>query len=228
MTTQQHLTMTVDDAVLDGDLFIPEHPQPETGLAALIMFAHGGGSDRNSPRNRYVATVMQDKGFATFLFDLLTADEKIQDTATAEYRFDIGLLRQRLTGVTEWLLLNIPSMRDISIGYFGASTGAAAAIRAAVQGPQNVRAIVSRGGRPDLAGDDLTRVNIPALFIVGGKDRAVLDLNKSAIALYRGESNLAVIPEAGHLFEEPGALEEVARLSGEWFSTYLLPRVVHA
>ena len=198
------------DAVLDGDLRVPN------GATAAVVFAHGSGSSRHSPRNRFVADVLVEAGLATLLVDLLTQDEEAVDLQTAELRFDFGLLARRLGSVTDSLIAESPASRR-TIGYFGASTGAAAALIAAVDRPEKVRAIVSRGGRPDLATDVLTDVGQPTLLIVGGADEVVLDLNRRALAALTGPKELAIVPGATHLFEEPGALDRVAELARDWF-----------
>jgi pimeloyl-ACP methyl ester carboxylesterase len=180
------------------------------------MFAHGSGSSRHSPRNRYVAGVLNEGGLATLLIDLLTADEQEVDLQTAHLRFDIPFLARRLETITEWLSIH-PDVRDLKLGHFGASTGAAAALVAAADLPHLVRAVVSRGGRPDLAGESLPRVEAPTLLIVGGADPVVLDLNHQAVDRMHCEKKLQVIPGAGHLFEEPGALSKVAALARDWF-----------
>jgi putative phosphoribosyl transferase len=201
---------------LEGNLSLPERAR------GIVLFAHGSGSSRHSPRNRYVAQVLNEAKLATLLVDLLTPDEEAVDLRTAHLRFDIGLLAGRLVGVTDWLT-QYPDARELRIGYFGASTGAAAALVAAAQRPDAVGAIVSRGGRPDLAGPALARVRAPTLLIVGGNDFEVVELNRRALALLRCEKQLEIVPGATHLFEEPGALEEVARLACEWFERYLTP-----
>ena len=201
---------------LEGNLSLPE------GARRIVLFAHGSGSSRHSPRNRYVAQVLNEAKLATLLVDLLTPDEEAVDLRTAHLRFNIGLLTGRLVGVTAWLT-QYPDTRELRIGYFGASTGAAAALVAAAQRPDAVGAIVSRGGRPDLAGPALARVRAPTLLIVGGNDFEVVELNRRALARLRCEKQLEIVPGATHLFEEPGALEEVARLAREWFERYLTP-----
>jgi putative phosphoribosyl transferase len=201
---------------LEGNLSLPERAR------GIVLFAHGSGSSRHSPRNRYVARVLNEAELATLLVDLLTPDEEAVDLRTAHLRFDIGLLAGRLVGVTDWLT-QYPDTRELRIGYFGASTGAAAALVAAAQHPDAVGAIVSRGGRPDLAGPALARVRAPTLLIVGGNDFEVVELNRRALAPLRCEKQLEIVPGATHLFEEPGALEEVARLAREWFERYLTP-----
>lgn len=203
--------MSVDVSVRVGEVSLPGNLAIPDGARAIIVFAHGSGSSRLSPRNRYVAGVLNESGFGTLLFDLLTPKE---DEVYAT-RFDIGLLSRRLGGATEWLLQR--EARGLKLGYFGASTGAAAALQASV-GRQEVRAIVSRGGRPDLAWDYLERVTAPTLLIVGGRDEEVLELNRNALARMRvRDRRLAVVPGATHLFEEPGTLEEAAKEATDWF-----------
>jgi putative phosphoribosyl transferase len=210
---EQAVKITAEDVLLEGDLVIPSQAQ------GIVLFVHGSGSSRKSSRNRYVANVLNEAGMATLLFDLLTAEEERRDAITAELRFDIGLLAERLLDATDWVLEQA-ELDELQFGYFGASTGAAAALVAAAI-RQDVSAIVSRGGRPDLAGPALPRVTAPTLFIVGGEDRVVFELNKQAMAQIRGEKRLEVIPGATHLFEEPGALEQVARLARMWFEGHL-------
>jgi putative phosphoribosyl transferase len=218
MKIEEHaVRLNAGGVALSGDLALPE------GVRALVLFAHGSGSSRFSPRNRYVAEQLNAAGLATLLVDLLTPDEEALDQQTAELRFDIGLLAQRLVGVSDWLRQQ-PQTRDLALGYFGASTGAAAALVAAAARPQAVGAVVSRGGRPDLAGDALPLVQAPTLLIVGGNDRQVIALNQAALERMRCERRLVIVPGATHLFEEPGALEEVARLARDWFLRYLAPR----
>ena len=186
----------------------------------IVLFAHGSGSSRHSPRNRFVAGALNDGGIATLLFDLLTPEEEAIDRRTAELRFDVGLLAKRLAAATLWTGSQ-QGLRGLKVGYFGASTGAAAALIAAAALPHAVSAVVSRGGRPDLAGEHLRAVRAPTLMIVGGADDLVLQLNRQALAMMRAERDLVVVPGATHLFEEPGALEQVARLSRAWFQRYL-------
>ncbi|HEX7078274.1 MAG TPA: dienelactone hydrolase family protein [Candidatus Eisenbacteria bacterium] len=202
--------------VLTGDLIVP------AGAPGIVLFAHGSGSGRWSPRNRAVAGALQEAGLATLLFDLLTPEEEVVDRRTAHLRFDIPLLARRLIGATEWLASD-PDGRGRAIGYFGASTGAAAALVAEAEGPRGrIAAIVSRGGRPDLAGDALPRVGAPTLLIVGGDDVAVIGMNRRAIQEMRSaETRLEIVPGATHLFEEPGALETVSSLARDWFLRYL-------
>jgi putative phosphoribosyl transferase len=203
-------------ATLEGNLSLPE------GARGVVLFAHGSGSSRHSPRNRHVARLLNEAKLATLLIDLLTSDEEAIDQWTAHLRFDIGLLAERLVRVTDWLTQR-PDTRDLRVGYFGASTGAAAALVAAAERPQVVGAVVSRGGRPDLAGPALARVQAPTLLIVGGNDFQVIELNRAALAQLRCEKQLVIVPGATHLFEEPGALDEVARLAREWFEHHLMP-----
>ena len=200
------------DAVLVGDLDAPD------GAKGVVVFAHGSGSSRFSPRNRQVATALHEKGLGTLLMDLLTPEEERVDARTAELRFDIDLLGRRTAAAVDETAARDPTM---AIGCFGASTGAAAALVAASERPALVNAVVSRGGRPDLAGSALGRVRAPTLLIVGGRDREVLELNEQAMSRMPGEVELAVIEGATHLFEEPGALEEVARLAADWFRRHL-------
>lgn len=205
---------------LRGDVRMPHLP------LGLVVFVHGSGSGRLSPRNQFVAEALGREGFATLLFDLLTPEEEARDRITAQWRFDIALLSERLVGVTEWLNAR-PEFRALPLGYFGASTGAAAALVAAARVPARVRAVVSRGGRPDLAGPLLGRVDAPTLLIVGGEDQAVIELNRRALAqMRRGSHDLVIVPRATHLFEEPGTLEEVATLAAGWFRRHLagIPR----
>jgi pimeloyl-ACP methyl ester carboxylesterase len=201
------------DARLEGNLEVVD---PDAGI---VLFAHGSGSSRHSPRNRNVARHLRDRGLGTLLFDLLTDDEERIDLVSREYRFDIPLLAERLVGATRWLIANRPA--PTAVGYFGASTGAAAALIAAAEEPETVRAVVSRGGRPDLAGDALGRVRAPTLLIVGGSDPVVLDLNRDALRRLDCEKSLVVVPGATHLFEEPGALDAVARHAADWFARHL-------
>ncbi|MEQ7126074.1 dienelactone hydrolase family protein [Actinopolymorpha sp. B11F2] len=206
------------DVELRGDLVLP------TSAEALVLFAHGSGSSRHSPRNRAVARTLSDAGFATVLLDLLTPDEEVRDRQTAELRFDIGLLGKRVTAAVDQLR-RWEETRSLPIGIFGASTGAASALVAAAERPDDVGAIVSRGGRPDLAGVALDRVRAPTLLIVGSEDRQVLGLNQQAARRLSAPHDIAVVAGATHLFEEPGALERVAQLASEWFSRYLRPDV---
>ena len=206
----------INSIVLEGNLVIPE------GAQGIVIFAHGSGSSRHSSRNKYVAWKLQKEGFGTLLFDLLTVEEERIDMVTAHLRFDIDLLANRLVDVTNWFLINFVT-ENLNIGYFGASTGAAAALIAATENPNVIKAIVSRGGRPDLAEKALPDVKAPTLLIVGGNDFQVIDMNQWALErLNVKDKELKIVPGATHLFEESGALEEVAHLAGEWFKRYLL------
>jgi len=200
--------------VLDGDLALPSDP------VGVVLFAHGSGSSRHSPRNRYVAGELQRSGLATVLADLLTPREEQLDAPTAALRFDIPLLAARLTALTDWVAGH-EATAELPVGLFGASTGAAAALVAAAERPAAVAAVVSRGGRPDLAGESLRAVRQPTLLIVGDRDEIVIGLNRRAMTLLGGEVRLEIVPGATHLFEEPGALERVAHLARDWFLTYL-------
>src|SRR5438874_2640306 len=200
--------------VLSGNLTIPKNAVP------LVPFAHGSGSSRHSPRNQFVARTLNDAGLATLLFDLLTRDEELIDMHAREHRFNIGLLAERLVHATRWAKQQ-KQTRDLRIGYFGSSTGAAAALVAAAEIPQDVGAVVSRGGRADLAGDALPKVQAPTLLIVGGNDDIVIELNEMARDQMRCEVKLEIVAGATHLFEEPGALEKVAKLASDWFSLRL-------
>ena len=204
-------------ALLEGEVHVGDEAR------GLVLFAHGSGSSRHSPRNQFVARSLQRTGVATLLFDLLTREEEALDLATRHLRFDIGLLAERLVDASRWVRSR-PETRELSIGYFGASTGGGAALVAAAEPGNEIGAVVSRGGRPDLAADALTRVKSPTLLIVGGLDETVIRLNKEALALLRCEKELRIVPGATHLFEEPGTLEEVARLAGEWFGRHLRGR----
>lgn len=203
-------------ATLEGELVVPEQ------ATGVVLFAHGSGSSRHSSRNRFVAGELQAAGLATLLIDLLTPEEEAIDQHTAYLRFDIPLLAERLVAATRWLGSE-PSTRALQVGYFGASTGAGAALVAAAT--ERVGAVVSRGGRPDLAGKALPLVRAPTLLIVGGRDLQVLELNRAAMARMQTETRLEIVPGASHLFEEPGTLEVVARLAQDWFLRYL-PREV--
>lgn len=214
--TEHERTMRVPagSVTLEGDLMIPE------GAQGVVLFAHGSGSSRHSPRNRRVAGLLHEAKLATLLVDLLTADEEVADRRTGHLRFDIGLLAERLVEAADWLGRQ-PETRDLALGCFGASTGAAAALVAAAARPNSVCAVVSRGGRPDLAGPSLPVVRSPTLLVVGGDDTPVLELNRQAYERLHCEKRLVVIPGATHLFEEPGALDEVARHAGDWFEQHL-------
>jgi putative phosphoribosyl transferase len=201
-------------AVLSGNLTIPEN------AAGLVLFAHGSGSSRHSPRNQFVARTLNDARLATLLFDLLTQHEEAIDMRTGEHRFNIGLLAERLVHATTWAKQQ-EQTRDLRLGYFGSSTGGGAALVAAAELPQDVDAVVSRGGLPDLAGDALPKVQAPTLLIVGGNDDIVIELNEMARDQMRCEVKLEIVPGATHLFEEPGALEKVAKLASDWFVDHI-------
>jgi putative phosphoribosyl transferase len=205
--------LPVGDATLQGDLVLPK------GAVGIVLFAHGSGSSRHSPRNRGVAATLNEARIGTMLVDLLTPAEERADRLTRELRFDIGPLARRLIAASDWLRAGPAA--SLRIGLFGASTGAAAALMAAAERPDDVAAVVSRGGRPDLAGPALMRVGAPTLLIVGGADEPVLELNRRALHLVQSEKRLAIVPGATHLFEEAGALEQVAALAADWFSRYL-------
>jgi dienelactone hydrolase len=204
------------DISLDGDLEVP------IGARGLVIFAHGSGSSRRSPRNQFVARALQARGMATLLTDLLTAEEEAVDRRTAHLRFDIALLARRLVAIIDWSR-KVPDLEALPIGLFGASTGAGAALVAAAHRGRDIAAIVSRGGRPDLAGSDLARVTAPTLLIVGGHDAPVIELNQSAAKAMLAQTAITIVPGASHLFEEPGALERVAELAASWFSDHLVP-----
>jgi putative phosphoribosyl transferase len=206
------VTINAGGATLEGNLIVP------SGATGVVLFAHGSGSSRFSTRNRYVAEMLRKQGLATLLIDLLTHEEELVDTRTAHLRFDIELLAVRLVGAAEWLTLHHP---ELKIGLFGASTGGGAALVAAAHIPDRIAAVVSRGGRPDLAGRALPYVKAPTLLIVGGDDTPVIQMNKDAYDQMKCVKKVVIIPAASHLFEEPGTLEEVARLAGDWFKKYL-------
>lgn len=201
---------------IGADLRVPAN------AAGLVMFAHGSGSSRFSGRNRAVASFLEERGFGTLLLDLLTPDEDKIDRITAEHRFDIPLLGRRVVLATDWLAER-NDLRDLPLGYFGASTGAAAALLAAADRPQTTRAVVSRGGRPDLAGPALPRVEAPTLLIVGSHDEPVIEMNETAKARMHAHVELSIVPGATHLFEEPGTLEQVMDLAAGWFQRWLAP-----
>jgi putative phosphoribosyl transferase len=209
----QSVQVPAGRVLLEADLAVPE------AARGVVLFAHGSGSSRHSPRNRYVATELHPSGLATVLADLLTPAEEQTDARTGQLRFDIGLLALRVTFLTDWLAACQP-MAGLPIGLFGASTGAAAALVAAAGRPRSVTAVVSRGGRPDLAGDHLRSVRQPALLIVGELDPEVIELNRRAMRRLGGETRLEIVEGASHLFEEPGALEQVARLARDWFADH--------
>jgi putative phosphoribosyl transferase len=208
------VTLATGEVRLGGDLSIPEGP------AGVVLFAHGSGSSRFSPRNRFVAGELNRAGLGTLLIDLLTPDEERADRLTANPRFDIPRLAARLTGAIDWLAAD-PHTAGLPVALFGASTGGGAALVAAANGPDRVAAVVSRGGRPDLAGEALGRVRAPTLLIVGGEDPPVIDLNRAAMAHMTCEPRLEIVPGATHLFEEPGALEQVAALAADWFRRHM-------
>lgn len=214
---EDHVKIPLGSISLDGNLDIPE------GAEGIVIFAHGSGSSRFSPRNRFVAGYLQSLGLATLLFDLLTPEEDEIDRLTAQLRFNIELLAERLVGATDWVIGN-PATSDLKIGYFGASTGAAAALIAASERPEQTSAVVSRGGRPDLADRVLGDVKAPTLLIVGSMDSPVIDMNKWALERLSSEKEMKLVSGATHLFEEPGTLEEAARLAGEWFRKHLRSR----
>ncbi|MFN8063698.1 MAG: alpha/beta family hydrolase [Vicinamibacterales bacterium] len=208
------VTVPVEGGSLAGDLRIPP------GARGVVLFAHGSGSSRHSPRNQHVARTLEQRGLATLLIDLLTQAEEALDDVTAQYRFDIPMLAERLVSVVGWLQRE-PATSRLAIGLFGASTGAGAALMAAAACPEAIGAVVSRGGRPDLAGAALAMVRCPTLLIVGGLDTPVIEMNREAAVRMRAVVHLDIVPGATHLFEEPGTLEQVATLAGEWFTQYL-------
>ena len=213
---EQTIDIPIERIRLEADIAVP------AAARGTVLFAHGSGSSRHSPRNRFVAEVLQAAGLATVLVDLLTPEEDRADRTTAAHRFDIALLAPRLTALTDWLADREP-VAGLGVGLFGASTGAAAALVAAAARPALVGAVVSRGGRPDLAGAALVSVRQPTLLIVGGRDEPVLELNRQALRHLRGEARLEIVPAATHLFEEPGTLERVASLARDWFVRHLAP-----
>jgi putative phosphoribosyl transferase len=212
----QSVRIAAGGVTLEADVAVPG------SASGVVLFAHGSGSGRHSPRNRYVAGELQRAGLATVLADLLTPEEERVDAGTGALRFDIGLLAGRVAALTDWLV-DREETADLGVGLFGASTGAAAALVAATARPASVEAVVSRGGRPDLAGGLLRLVRQPVLLIVGERDRTVLDLNRAAMQELDGETGLEIVPGATHLFEESGALERVARLARDWFVGHLQP-----
>jgi dienelactone hydrolase len=211
---EREISFLAGETRLGGSLTVPD------GAEAIVVFAHGSGSSRHSPRNRQVAEGLNEAGLATLLVDLLSEDEERIDRVTAALRFDIALLAERLVAATDWVGRD-DELGTLRVGYFGASTGAAAALVAAAERPET-GAVVSRGGRPDLAGEALRRVRAPTLLIVGGNDPVVLELNEAALNELEAEAELVVVPGATHLFEEPGALEAVTRLARDWFARHLL------
>jgi putative phosphoribosyl transferase len=212
--SEEMVDIPIGSAVIHGDLRVPPRP------IGLVIFSHGSGSSRFSGRNRKVAESLQIRGFATLLLDLLTDEEESVDIYTQQYRFDIPRLGSRVTAAVEWATRN-PTLSALPIGLFGASTGAAAAVIAAAARPQLIRAVVSRGGRPDLAAEALTNVEAPTLLLVGSADHPVIEMNRKALRRIHAESELRIVAGAGHLFEEPGTLEEVERLAGDWFEEFL-------
>ncbi len=206
--------ISAGSVTLEGNLSLPDH------AIALVLFAHGSGSSRHSPRNQFVERTLNNAGLATLLFDLLTPEEESIDARTAEFRFNLGLLAERLVHATKWAKQQ-EQMRDLLIGYFGSSTGGGAALVAAAEIQQDVVAVVSRGGRPDLAAGALPKVQAPTLLIVGGNDDVVIALNEQARDRMSCEVKLEIVPGATHLFEEPGALEQVAKLASDWFVAHL-------
>jgi dienelactone hydrolase len=222
MNAVQHGTPIPAGGVsLEADIVVPDTAR------GLALFAHGSGSSRHSPRNRLVANELQDAGLATVLIDLLSATEEQRDDRTGEFRFNIGLLADRVSAVTDWLVAHEPTS-GLGVGLFGASTGAAAALVAAAMRPSSAQAVVSRGGRPDLAGEFLPRVRQPTLLIVGENDRQVIELNRKAMTQLSAPTQLEIVPRATHLFEEPGALQQVARLAKDWFIRHLGPLPIRA
>ena len=212
--TAMEISIPLKAVALSGELSL------RPNALGLVLFAHGSGSSRHSPRNQYVARILRESGLGTLLFDLLTAEEEQTEAHTRHLRFNIALLAERLVGATRWAL-DQDATRGLNAGYFGASTGAAAALVAAAELGQTIRAVVSRGGRPDLAGDNLERVTAPTLLIVGGADSAVIPLNEEACSRLRCERALRIVAGASHLFEEPGALEKAAKMAAEWFADHL-------
>ena len=213
MAKETHVKIPIGKFNLEGELVIPQ------GAQGLVLFVHGSGSSRKSPRNQYVAQVLNEAGIATLLFDLLTAEEEVVDERTRELRFDIELLAERLEKVTSWAVKN-PTTKHLNLGYFGASTEAAAALIAETHTSHLIRAIVSRGGRPDLAYSHLSKVKAPTLLLVGGLDGIVIELNEKALSQLRCPKELVIIKGATHLFEEIGTLEEVAETARDWFLKY--------
>lgn len=214
LVKEQPVRIPLEDILLEGNLTIPENAK------GIVVFAHGSGSSRNSPRNRYVADVLNKYSLATLLTDLLSPDEEAIDLQTRHLRFDIPMLADRLVGIVQWTQ-DQEKIKNLNIGYFGSSTGGGAALIAAANLPNKIKAVVSRGGRPDLAGEFLSKVKAPALLIVGERDPDVIDLNEQAMAKLNDQSMLEIIPRATHLFEEAGALEEVAHMAAAWFEKYL-------
>jgi putative phosphoribosyl transferase len=216
MENERPLRLVIDGAPLEGNLVIPKKAK------GIVIFAHGSGSSRNSPRNRFVAGVLKESGLATLLFDLLTPKEESLDSISGHLRFDIDFLARRLIGAVDWTAHN-KDTQSLAIGCFGASTGAAAALVAAAERPQTVKAVVSRGGRPDLAESSLSRVQAPVLLIIGGLDMQVIELNRQAMERLTSVKELSIVPGATHLFDEQGTLPQVADLAAAWFVKYLRP-----
>jgi len=212
--TTRAVRIPAGEVTLEGELAVPESAQ------GIVLFAHGSGSSRHSPRNQFVAEAIRSKGVGTLLFDLLTKDEEASDERTRQLRFDIGLLAERLLDATDWIKRQ-DDTANLRAGYFGASTGGGAALVAAAEIGEEIGAVISRGGRPDLARAALSRVISPTLLIVGGLDGMVIELNQEALAKLRCKKELKILPGATHLFEEPGKLEEVSRLAADWFHQYL-------
>jgi putative phosphoribosyl transferase len=213
-TSKAEVKIPAGNVMLEGELALPKEAQ------GIVLFVHGSGSSRHSPRNQHVAQVLRSAGIGTLLFDLLTEDEEAIDRSTGHLRFDISLLSERLVHASRWIQRNT-STQNLKIGYFGASTGGAAALVAAALLDDQISAVVSRGGRPDLAGDALPEVTAPTLLIVGGLDKIVIELNRQAFEQLQCEKALKIVPTASHLFEEPGKLEEVAKIASDWFAPYL-------
>jgi pimeloyl-ACP methyl ester carboxylesterase len=211
---QASVVVPIDGQSLTGDLTLPLDPQ------GIVLFAHGSGSSRHSSRNRYVARILEQRRLATLLIDLLTPEEEVIDERTGEYRFDIPMLAGRVVTIVDWLRERADT-RPLPIGLFGASTGGGAALIAAAQRPREIAAVVSRGGRPDLADEVLPKVKTPTMLIVGGFDTPVIQMNREAMKQMHGEVRLEIVPGATHLFEEPGMLEQVAHLAGDWFANHL-------
>jgi putative phosphoribosyl transferase len=215
LVQHEAVQITIDsDTVLDGDLNMPETAR------GIVLFAHGSGSSRHSPRNQFVANILNQAGLATLLLDLLTPDEEAVDRVTRYLHFDIGMLAQRLAKTVDWLIQQ-DTTHSLNIGLFGSSTGAGAALVASTLRANHIRAVISRGGRPDLAGEALAEVQAPTLLIVGGDDAPVIELNQQAMRQLHSTNHLEIVPGASHLFEEPGTLERVTQLARAWFLTYL-------
>jgi dienelactone hydrolase len=214
LTEDKTVTIPVGDVVLKGNLRIP------AGATGLVIFAHGSGSSRHSPRNRHVAQYLNSRGIGTLLIDLLSSQEEAIDIRTRHLRFDVDMLADRLAAIVRWVAVQA-ELGGLTIGYFGSSTGSGAALLATARQPDRIAAIVSRGGRPDLAGEALARITVPVRLIVGRNDAQVLALNEQSLRLLNERSKLDVVPGATHLFEEPGTLDKVCELAAEWFSVHL-------